>query len=120
MARKMTVDVRDDELFTIIDVVGEVDIQTSPELVSIVSEVTDGPADHLVFDLAGVTFMDSTGLAALVLARKKMMLRQGSVELIVTTRRVRAILTLAGLDQVFRVHPSIHSVRVGEDPAEPA
>jgi anti-sigma B factor antagonist len=120
MTQQMEVTVRHDEPFTIVEVTGEIDIDSAPRLREVLSTATDEGADRLVFDLSGVTFVDSIGLGVFVLARKKMQLRQGSVDIVASTRRVLAIFKIAGLDEVFRIRPTLSAVLANQDPAEPA
>jgi anti-sigma B factor antagonist len=50
-------------------VAGEIDVETAPRLRdALVEAVADG--EQVVVELSSVTFMDSTGLAALVVARR--------------------------------------------------
>jgi len=51
---------------TFVAVTGEIDLATAPELRAALMTV----AGHLTVDLAGVSFMDSSGLGALVAAQK--------------------------------------------------
>ena len=120
MTQQLTVDVRQDDPFTVITVDGEIDIETAPQLREAVTQVTDAGADRLVFDLSDVAFVDSIGLGVFVLARKKMLLRQGTVDIVAPTRRVVAIFRIAGLDDVFTLRPTLAAVFADQDPAEPA
>ena len=45
-------------------VLGEVDMATAPELSEAIESLINTGAQRVVVDAAGVTFMDSTGLAA--------------------------------------------------------
>ncbi|MFC5679138.1 STAS domain-containing protein [Aeromicrobium endophyticum] len=120
MTQQLTVDVRQDDPFTVITVSGEIDIDTAPQLREVVAEVADAGADRLVFELSDVGFVDSIGLGVFVLARKKMLLRRGTVDIVASTRRVVAIFRIAGLDELFRLRPTLAAVFADEDPAEPA
>lgn len=120
MGQQLVVDVRQDDPFTVIEVGGEIDVDTAAQLREMVIEVADAGADRIVFDLTDVTFVDSVGLGVFVLARKKMLLRRGSVGIVAPTRRVIAIFRISGLDEVFRLRPTLAAVRADEDPAEPA
>jgi len=42
--------------------VGELDLATTPRLAEAIDELRDSGFDHVVLDLRGVTFVDSTGL----------------------------------------------------------
>lgn len=120
MTQQLIVNVRDHDPFVIIEVTGEVDIATAPQLREVVTTVTDEGADRLVFDLSQVTFVDSVGLSVFILARKKILLRQGTIGIVAPTRRLVAIFKIAGLEEIFRVRPTLASVLADEDPAEPA
>jgi anti-sigma B factor antagonist len=120
MTQQLIVDVRQDDEFTVIEVTGEIDIDTAPQLRDVVAQVTDAGADRLVFDLTHVTFVDSIGLGVFVLARKKMLLRRGSVGIVAPTRRLIAIFKISGLDELFTLRPTLAAVFADEDPAEPA
>jgi anti-anti-sigma factor len=52
----------------VIEVHGELDIATAPELTRAVREAFDRGAPRLVIDLTGCTFIDSTGMSKLVQA----------------------------------------------------
>lgn len=120
MTQQLMVNVRHDNPHVIIEVAGEIDIDTAHQLREVVTTVTDGAVDRLVFDLSQVTFVDSVGLGVFVLARKKMLLRQGTIGIVAPTRRVVAIFRIAGLDQLFRIRPTLDSVLADDNPAEPA
>jgi anti-sigma B factor antagonist len=52
---------------TVVHVQGEIDISTSERFGASLAEGLDAaPSDAVIFDLAGVTFIDSSGLAALI------------------------------------------------------
>lgn len=87
---------------------GDIDIATSGTFRdTALAALEVGPVD-LVLDLSAVTFIDSTGLSVLVLMRRETDERHRRLAL-VAGRRVRAILKIAGLADVFVVHPTIDS-----------
>jgi anti-sigma B factor antagonist len=51
-------------------VTGEMDIATAPQLVAIMGSLSRRGMHHVWLDLTGLTFIDATGLAALVQARR--------------------------------------------------
>jgi anti-sigma B factor antagonist len=61
----------------------------------------------VVIDLADVTFVDSTGLGALIVARKAARERGGSVSLISPPPVVRRLLGSTRLHDVFAIHASL-------------
>jgi anti-anti-sigma factor len=54
---------------SVVEVQGEVDAATAPELLQTVELVHECDRRDVVIDLEGVTFIDSRGVASLVLAR---------------------------------------------------
>jgi anti-sigma B factor antagonist len=51
---------------TIVDVTGEIDLSSQPELSDAVRQAMDGISPMIVLDLTDVTFMGSVGLRGLV------------------------------------------------------
>lgn len=75
-----------------VTVVGEVDLDTAPELEFRIAGATDG-ADPLVIDLSGVTFFASAGLACLLISQG-----QGQRPHLVPSPAVAKVLSLSDLD----------------------
>jgi anti-sigma B factor antagonist len=55
---------------TVLTLSGEVDYESAQDLRSAVTRALDGRIDSLIINLAGVTFLDSTGIGTLVVARR--------------------------------------------------
>ena len=87
---------------------GEVDLEAAPMLLdSILCAGEAHDAGHrVVLDLQDVTFIDSSGLAALVEAHHKLTARGQQLLLGTRSERVSRILSLTGLDQVISVAPA--------------
>ncbi|MFJ3222487.1 STAS domain-containing protein [Streptomyces sp. NPDC086783] len=91
-------------LFT---VEGFLDVDTVPELRRHLSDQVSRGRYHLLLDLAAVSFMDSSGINALLQAREQTRSVGGSVRLISPTPTVRRILDLTGVNMAV---PSSESV----------
>ena len=61
------------------EVVGELDVATGPELEEAVSEELDAGRQEVVVDLAGTTFIDSSGLGSLIRAARAVEAARGSM-----------------------------------------
>jgi anti-sigma B factor antagonist len=95
----------------VLRIAGDVDGYTAPELRQ---QLIDQGARHIVADLREVDFLDSTGLGALVGGLKRMRLRQGSLELVVSGGRVLQLFDVTGLNRAFTLHDSVlHAVCAG-------
>ena len=81
---------------------GDVDMLTSQRLRTAVADALDGTAaDELVFDVAGVGFVDSSGLSVLI------NLAQGGRRVVLRnpTDVVRRVIETTGLTQLLRLEP---------------
>jgi anti-sigma B factor antagonist len=93
--------------------VGEIDVYTAPRLREHVIDLIDNGVRHLVADLREVTFLDSTGLAALIGSLKRLRAHGGSLTLVIGEGRVFRIFRVTGLDRV----PAVSSPGRASQPA---
>jgi anti-anti-sigma factor len=81
-------------------VAGEIDYANATTLQTQISAAcAERGAQALVLDLAGVEFMDSSGLRAILHLQRELVDGQGGLVLLDPTPQVRGILTLTGLDR---------------------
>ena len=92
---------------TVVQVVGEIDVYTAPQLREQLDAEIDAGRYDLVVDLSGVTFMDSTGLGVLVGRLKQIRLNDGSMRLVCAHDRVLKVFVITGLDKVFAIYPTV-------------
>ena len=86
-----------------VGVVGELDCHTAPRLQSTLGTLVDDGARHVTVDLSDTSFMDSTGLSALVAALKGLRERGGDMVITSPNAAVRRLFEMTGLDTVFTV-----------------
>ena len=87
---------------TILTVEGELDLYTAPMLRDRVLATFDDTGGHLIVDLTGVPFMDSSGLGMIVSCLKHV--RESGGDLALVTRPASAptkLLALTGLDRAI-------------------
>jgi len=87
----------------LIRVVGEVDLYSSPELRKAILKAMPSAQDGLALDLAGVTYIDSSGVATLVEGLRSAREHGTAFALIAPSQSVMQVLELARLDSVFEV-----------------
>lgn len=92
---------------TVVQVVGEIDVYTAPQLRERLDAEIDAGRYDLVVDLSGVSFMDSTGLGVLVGRLKQIRLNDGSMRLVCSHDRVLKVFVITGLDKVFAIYPTV-------------
>lgn len=98
---------RDDDGAPVLVLVGELDSYRAPRLKDVIDDVlgpgdTDAGPNALTLDLAGITFIDSSGISVLVLAHKRLAERGGQLAVHSPQRIVHRVLEVTGLTQVFR------------------
>lgn len=101
--------------FTVVTVEGDVDLGTAAQLGDETLAATREDKPHLVLDLSGVTFLDSSGLKVLVSTHRRTELAGGSMALAAVPRVVMRVLTVTSLDKVFPIYDSVDDV-VAADP----
>lgn len=86
---------------TRIELRGELDIATTPQLEQAIAEATAEPAGELVLDLRALAFMDSTGLRAL--AQASAAAEQAGVTLRIWRgpRQIERVLEISGLARML-------------------
>ena len=101
---------------TILAVAGEVDIHTTPQLRAKLMElVHEEEVLNIIVDLRAVSFIDSTGLGALIGGLKRTRLRGGYLELIVTRSSTLKIFEITGLADVFVIYSSTSDALASRD-----
>ncbi len=91
---------------TLVDARGDVDALSAPALQERLEMHVAAGQHHLVVDLSGVGFMDSTGLGVLVGALRMARMHRGDLRLVAPRDRVLRIMAITGLDEVFSVYPA--------------
>jgi anti-sigma B factor antagonist len=87
----------------ILFVYGEVDVVTSTRVHETLSALIAEGATTVVVDLANVTFIDSTGLTALVVAHRHLDESGGTLRLVSVPERIASVFAITGLDERFGI-----------------
>ena len=95
--------VRNEDDTTVLELLGDVDMQSSPGLRTQLLKLVEGRATTIIVNLAEVEFMDSSGLATLVEALQATRQRGGKLKLVNLCPRVRSIFEIARLDAIFEI-----------------
>jgi anti-anti-sigma factor len=85
----------------VIAVRGDVDLATAPALLRRIFDTMTLPISGLTVDLAYVTFLDSSGIHALVQARAVALTRDVAFRLESVPRHVRVVFETCGLSELF-------------------
>ena len=99
----LTIDKSQSSDGSLIQVVGEVDLYSSPELRKAILKAVPSAEGSLAIDLAGVTYIDSSGVATLVEGLRSAREHGIGFALVSPSPAVMQVLELARLDSVFEV-----------------
>jgi anti-sigma B factor antagonist len=98
MGGALTITVRSERGVVIAAVTGEIDISTVPQLRERLFELADS-GGTLIVDLNQVTFIDSTGLGALVGTARRAAEHGGSLHAVCARPQTRKLLWMTGVDR---------------------
>jgi len=87
----------------IIELEGEVDVYTAPQLKQQMIGLLEGGATELVVDLTKVEYLDSTALGVLIGGLKRLRERDGNMVLVCPSPRIRRVFEITGLDKIFDI-----------------
>jgi len=101
------------EPYTLVALSGEADVTNSDQLRNLLdAEVAKQPG-HLVVDLAGVSFMDSSALHALLRANRALDRQGGVLSLVAPQEAVARMLSLTAADRIVPVYGSVEEAATG-------
>jgi anti-sigma B factor antagonist len=102
----LNIETRDERAWHTIVVTGEVDLNSSPRLRKAILAGIDG-ADQIGVDLAGASYMDSSGVATLVEGLKSASEKKKKFAILQPSGAVMKVLKLARLDALFDIRASL-------------
>ena len=102
--------------YTVVWAHGEIDLATAPALMQELACAVRTQQCRVIVDLTQVSFMDSTGLNALVLARRKAETSSGELRLVGACPLIRKVLRITGLERVFPLYSTIEESIGQESP----
>ncbi|MEU3148777.1 MULTISPECIES: STAS domain-containing protein [unclassified Streptomyces] len=101
----LTITARDAATGPVLEITGDLDYTTAPELRQTLDRLVLAEGQLLVLDLDGLEFCDSSGITALLVARNLATEHRGGMALAAVPANTARILRIAGLDRVFTLHP---------------
>src|SRR6059036_3505451 len=86
---------------------GDIDLHVSPVVTEALNAVIKKKPERIVIDLSRATYIDSAGVAALILAMQDVEAYGGKLFLNGLQETVRLIFETSRLDRVFRIVPDV-------------
>jgi anti-sigma B factor antagonist len=106
--------------YELLTVEGELDIVTAPRMIAALNEAVADMSRPLVVDLSRVVFMDSTGLALLINARRRVVRRGQGFAIVCPGGPISRVFEIADMVESLRVYPDRESARVAATQAAEA
>ena len=94
-----------------IEVHGQADLHTAPQLREAMTSAIDGGATSLIVDLSDATFVDSMTLGVLLGAVKRLRPHGGKVAVVCVSPHIRRIFEITLLDRVFAIHETLEDAQ---------
>jgi len=100
---------------TVLEVGGEVDVYTAPRLRERLVQLVEQGVLHIVVDLSGVEFLDSTGLGVLIGTLRRLRAVDGTFRLVCAQERLLKIFRITALDRVFALYDTVEAATAATD-----
>jgi anti-sigma B factor antagonist len=97
--------------YDVLTVEGELDVATAPRMLAALNEALADMALPLIVDLSRVVFMDSTGLALLMNARRRARRRGQGFAIVCPGGPISRVFEIADMVESLRVCPDRESAR---------
>ncbi|HEO65712.1 MAG TPA: anti-sigma factor antagonist [Spirochaetes bacterium] len=91
----------------IIQLEGRLDVHLSLEIEQAVNDLIDKGEKFLLFDLAGVQYLSSSGLRIFIAAMRRLKGVDGSLKLANMSESVKKIFKVVELIDLFEIYPSV-------------
>jgi anti-sigma B factor antagonist len=99
--------VHQDRGHTVLEFRGEIDIAAATEIAPYLDRVTDRTGARIVFDLRHIEFFDCSGLRLLYRARRRVLDRDGQLQLVCTHPLTLRVFRLTGLSRLLPPQPTL-------------
>jgi anti-sigma B factor antagonist len=109
-----TVSVSERAGWSVVAVIGELDLATAPQLRQQLVGLVNQGATRLLVDLRATEFIDSIGLGVIIGALKRVQPVGGELAVVCNTPRIRSVFEVTRLDTIISVHADLDEV-VGAD-----
>ena len=99
---------------------GEIDLHVSPNVTASLRMMIEKKPKQLIVDLSRVTYIDSSGLAALIEGMQNTEEYGGKFALAGLQETIRTIFEIARLDQVFQIFPDVDTALAAAPESKPS
>jgi anti-sigma B factor antagonist len=101
----LNAEIRGSKSHAVVILTGELDVSSAGQLYEELATLNREGAIHVALDLAGLEFIDSTGISVLIAEHKRTASAGGELIILSPHRHVRRVFEVSGLMDVFDVLP---------------
>lgn len=110
-AAEFSIETRCDGGDCIIALTGEINLRSSPDLHATLLQTIKRRPLRIIMDLAGVSYMDSSGIGTLVEIKRRVDDYDGKLVLISLQPRVRGLFQITRLEKFFTIAADVEEAR---------
>ncbi|MDY6967801.1 MAG: STAS domain-containing protein [Spirochaetota bacterium] len=90
----------------ILNIIGEIDLYNAPEIKDIINKLIEEQNYYVIIDLAKVSYIDSSGIGALISSLSNLKKYQGGLKIINVFASVKKVFELTKLTSFFDIFDS--------------
>ena len=110
----ITMEIKVEEISSQMSVVtpkGEIDMGSSGELREVLQKTTKNKIQTVIVSLEEAGHIDSSGIATLIEALKKIQGYNGELRIVINTKKIFNVFKIANLDMVFKIFESVQDAQ---------
>ena len=92
----------------VLSVEGRLNVMTTADLKTKINDLVAAEYIHLILDLSEVSFIDSSGLSAIVSGLKSAHEQNGSLKLVGLREKTKRVFDLTRLSSLFEFYPTVY------------
>jgi len=102
----MEINQREKDSISILDIQGEIDLYNAPEIKEIIQKLINEQKYNIIINLEKVSYIDSSGIGALISSLSNLKKYQGSLKIINVYASVKKVFELTKLTSFFEIYDS--------------
>ncbi len=99
----MEINQREKSGIVVLDITGEIDLYNAPEIKDIINQLIEAQKYNVIINLEKVTYIDSSGIGALISSLSNLKKYQGGLKIINVFASVRKVFELTKLTSFFEI-----------------
>jgi anti-sigma B factor antagonist len=98
---------REENSVVILDIVGEIDLYNAPNIKACINKKIETQKFNIVINMQEVTYIDSSGIGALISSLSGLKKYQGSLKITNIHDSVKKVFELTKLTSFFEIYPDV-------------